>query len=119
MENRWNIDKMPGTGPLPEAVVSPIDGAEMVRVPAGEFTMGISQEELYHISMLEDRENPVFATEVPAQNVYLEDYSKSLVPRLSGLFPPTLCGSGSCIGISTRKPGIGLGPGQLLPAAGE
>ncbi len=65
---------MPGTGTCPEAVVSPVDGAEMVCVPAGDFTMGISQEELYHIFMLQDRENPAFATEVPAQNVYLEDY---------------------------------------------
>ena len=74
LENHWNIDKMPGTGTLPEVVVSPVDGAEMVCVPAGDFTMGISQEELYHIFMLQDRENPAFATEVPAQNVYLEDY---------------------------------------------
>ena len=61
-------------GSLPEAVVAPIDGAEMVRVPAGEFTMGMTQEEIYQIFLLDDRENPVFATEIPVRRVYLDSF---------------------------------------------
>jgi formylglycine-generating enzyme required for sulfatase activity len=61
-------------GSLPEAVISPIDGAEMILVPAGEFTMGMTQEEIYQIFLLDDRENPVFATEIPARRVYLDSF---------------------------------------------
>ena len=65
MKKQWDTGKMPASNPLPGTIVSPIDGAEMVLIPAGEFTMGISQEELHHVFALDDRENPVFATEVP------------------------------------------------------
>ena len=74
MEIRWNINSQIGVGPLPEKLVSPIDGAEMVRVPKGSFIQGISEEELVQITLLDDRVNPLFATEVPARSVYLEDY---------------------------------------------
>ena len=74
MEDRWNISKGLGPGPLPENIVSPIDGAEMVLVPKGPFIMGISQEELLQIFTLDQRQNPVFATEIPARTAYLEDY---------------------------------------------
>ena len=74
MEKLWDIGKMPGSGALRQTIVSPIDGAEMVHIPAGEFTMGISEEDLYHIFLLDDRENPIFATEVPAQKVNLQAY---------------------------------------------
>ena len=42
MESHWNIIKDLGPEPFPETVVSPVDGAEMVLVPKGPFTMGIS-----------------------------------------------------------------------------
>ena len=71
MDDNWDIGKIAGSGSLPESVVSPIDGAEMVIVPEGEFKMGISEEELYQIFILDDRENPVFASEAPARKVYL------------------------------------------------
>jgi len=70
LDDNWDIGKMAGTGSPPDSLVSPIDGAEMVIVPEGEFTMGISEEELYQIFILDDRENPVFASEAPARNVY-------------------------------------------------
>jgi formylglycine-generating enzyme required for sulfatase activity len=57
-----------------QTIISPIDGAEMVLVPQGEFTMGVSQEELFHIMMLDQRENPIFATETPARTIFLDDY---------------------------------------------
>ena len=41
MEDTWNLRDMLVQGSLPEAVVAPIDGAEMVLVPASEFTMGM------------------------------------------------------------------------------
>jgi len=52
LEIRWDISEL-GSGPPPETVVCPIDGAEMVLVPKGQFTMGITPEELRHIFMLE------------------------------------------------------------------
>ena len=74
MKERWNINSQIGVGPLPETIVSPIDRAEMVWVPKGSFTQGISEEELVQITLLDERINPLYATEVPARSVYLEDY---------------------------------------------
>lgn len=74
MENDRDIIKMMGTGALPDTIVSPVDGAEMVLVPAGEFTMGLNEEELNHIFILDELENPIFATEAPAEVIYLESY---------------------------------------------
>ena len=74
MANHWDISKISEAGILPETLVSPIDGAEMVLVPEGEFTMGISREELHHIMMLDQRENPVFATETPSRSIHLSAY---------------------------------------------
>jgi len=74
LEKRWDIDKGANADALPQTIVSPVDGAEMVLVPAGEFTMGIDQEELYQLFILDDRENPVFATEVPATRINLDAY---------------------------------------------
>ena len=65
---------------LPETIVAPIDGAEMVLVPAGEFTMGMDPAEIYQIFLLDDRENPVFATETPARKVYLNAYYMDRYP---------------------------------------
>ncbi|UCF56519.1 MAG: SUMF1/EgtB/PvdO family nonheme iron enzyme [Deltaproteobacteria bacterium] len=74
MENHWDISMELGSGPLPESVVCPLDGAEMVLVPKGPFTMGITEEELRQIFILDQRQNPVFATEIPARPVHLEAY---------------------------------------------
>ena len=74
MKDKWDIRKMLGPGPLPKAVIAPIDSAEMVLVPAGEFTMGMSEEEVYQIFLLDNRENPVFATEIPARRMYLDSF---------------------------------------------
>ena len=46
----------------------------MVLVPAGPFTMGITEQELLQIFMLDQRQTPVFITEVPPRNVDLETY---------------------------------------------
>lgn len=61
-------------GSPPDTIVSPTDSAEMVRVPAGEFTMGISEQELLRIFTLDQRQTPIFATEVPARKRRLPDY---------------------------------------------
>ena len=74
METRWNISEMLGTGQYPETIISPIDGAEMVFIAPGEFTVGISQEELAQIFMLDRAENAVFATEVPERTVHLAGF---------------------------------------------
>lgn len=61
-ESRWDISRDIGSGALPQVLVAPIDGAEMVLVPAGEFVMGTTQEELRQIFLLDQRETPVFLT---------------------------------------------------------
>ena len=52
---------MLGSGPIPQTIIAPIDGAEMVWVPAGDFIKGISEAELAQIYLLDNNENPVFA----------------------------------------------------------
>ena len=74
MDSRWDISEMLGTGPYPDTLVSPIDHAEMVLVPAGDFIKGITEEELAHLFLLDKSENPVFATEVYARKVYLKNF---------------------------------------------
>ena len=74
MANRWDIKNIKDSSLLPDTMVAPIDGAEMVLVPAGEFIMGMDQEDIYQIFKLDDRENPVFATEAPSQTMYLDNY---------------------------------------------
>ena len=74
MENRWDISKELGSGPFPENIVCPVDGAEMVLVPKGPFTMGITEQELRRIFMMDQRQTPIFVTETPARTVDLEAY---------------------------------------------
>lgn len=70
----WDIRRELGGGPLPESIVSPVDRAEMVLVPRGPFTMGISQRELDAVFRIDQRQNPVFATEVPARRLNVESF---------------------------------------------
>jgi serine/threonine-protein kinase len=74
VENNWDILKMLGEGPFPKTVVSPIDGAEMVLVPGGSFKMGLTQEQFVQISLLEQKLNPIFATEVPQRILNMDAY---------------------------------------------
>ena len=61
-------------GNLPETLVAPVDRAEMVRVPAGDFTKGITEEELAQVFLLANHENPVFTSETPSFKVFLKDF---------------------------------------------
>ena len=74
MQNHWDITQAPDSESLPETIISPADGAEMVLVPQGEFSMGISREEVHQIMMLDQRENPMYASETPARTVHLKSY---------------------------------------------
>ena len=74
MKNHWTIIKEPESESLPQNIVSPVDGAEMVLVPEGYFTAGTSEKDFINICLLEESFNPVFATEVPDRKVYLESY---------------------------------------------
>ena len=67
MNADWDITEMLGSGPYPDTIISPIDHAEMVFVPAGNFIKGITEEELAHLFLLDKSENPIFATEVSAR----------------------------------------------------
>ena len=64
----------------PETIISPIDGAEMVLVPEGNFIMGITQEDLYKILLLDERENPIFATVMPSRAIHLRSYYMDRYP---------------------------------------
>ncbi|MFC1516156.1 formylglycine-generating enzyme family protein [Thermodesulfobacteriota bacterium] len=74
MKNNWDITENLGTEPLPENIVSPVDKAEMVRVPEGPFTAGTSEADFIKLCLLEEKFNPVFATEVPAKTVHMDSF---------------------------------------------
>ena len=74
MTSKWDISNDIGARPFPESIVSPIDAAEMVFVQEGQFTMGITEGELSQIFMLDERQTPIFATELPARTVHLDAY---------------------------------------------
>ncbi len=78
--NFWSIANLVKSPLLPPKVVSPIDCAEMVLIPAGEFTMGISESELHQVFILGDSQNPVFTAETPARKIMLEDYYIDIHP---------------------------------------
>ena len=63
MKNRWDIKKQIDPGQFPDKVISPVDGAEMVLIPEGDFIMGISEEQLVQMFLLDQKWNPVFSTE--------------------------------------------------------
>lgn len=70
----WDVSDFINDGQWPQSIVSPTDGAEMVFIPAGTFSMGISENELKQIFILDQRQNPVFITELPPREVYLDNY---------------------------------------------
>jgi iron(II)-dependent oxidoreductase len=70
----WDISDTIGLGSPPPTLLSPIDGAEMVLVPEGLFTMGLSQSELLQIFTLDQRQNPIFATEYPTRQIELNAF---------------------------------------------
>ncbi len=70
-ESRWDLYSQVGSGPLPQIIVAPIDGAEMVLVPGGPFIMGSTAEDLRQVFLLDQRETPVFLTELPARKVHV------------------------------------------------
>ncbi len=79
-ENFWSITNLINTPSFPPSITSPIDCAEMVLVPAGEFIMGTTENELKHIFILDQSQNPVFMTEAPARKVSLDNYYIDLHP---------------------------------------
>ncbi|MFC1823202.1 formylglycine-generating enzyme family protein [Thermodesulfobacteriota bacterium] len=74
MSESWTISKDPSEGLFPETIISPIDKAEMVFIPAGSFTMGITPEELLQIFLIDERQTPIFVTEIPARSVHLDAF---------------------------------------------
>jgi iron(II)-dependent oxidoreductase len=80
MERNWEIWEYAQGTSLPSRIVSPYDQSEMALIPSGEFTFGIDEQELMQIFALDSKKNPVFATEVPARNVFLNDYYIDVYP---------------------------------------
>ena len=79
-ENFWSVTDLVQASPYPPKIISPIDSVEMVLIPAGEFTMGISESELNQVFILDGSQNPVFMTEVPSRKVTLESYYIDIHP---------------------------------------
>ena len=76
----WSVENLVQGPPFPSRIVSPVDSVEMVLVPGGEFTMGITENELNQVFILDGSQNPVFMTEVPARKMILEDYYIDIHP---------------------------------------
>jgi formylglycine-generating enzyme required for sulfatase activity len=74
MKKEWNIINEIGDSSFPSEIQSPYDDVAMILIPEGSFTMGIDKEELMQVFALDGKENPVFATEVPAREVQLDAY---------------------------------------------
>ncbi len=79
-ENVWSVEDLGPAPSLPPKVISPVDNAEMVLVPAGEFIMGISEEELKQIFVLDGSQNAVFVTEVPRRKLSWENFYIAIHP---------------------------------------
>jgi len=64
-----------GGAAFPATRVNPKDGAEMVLVPAGEFLMGTSEEDIAAwLAAHPTDERELFADELPQRSVYLDAY---------------------------------------------
>ncbi len=79
-ENVWSVEDLGPAPSLAPKIISPVDNAEMVLVPAGEFIMGISEEELKQIFVLDGSQNAVFVTEVPRRKLSLENFYIDIHP---------------------------------------
>lgn len=109
MDRRWNILEEIGGPPFPPEIRSPHDGALMVLVPGGTFTMGIDREELLQIFALDGKENPIFATEVPAREVDTGPYYVDKYPVTNAQYSRFLVETGH------RKPLLWQQPGWSHP----
>jgi len=74
LQTRWDLKKDIYAHNLPDTIVSPIDGAEMVLIPEGRFIMGITEEQLIQIYLLDQKWNQLFITETPERTVHLQSY---------------------------------------------
>ena len=73
----WTVDAplQPAKETLPATKINPIDGAEMVLVPAGEFLMGSTEEEVATwIKFHRNQKREWFISEIPQHKVYLDSY---------------------------------------------
>jgi len=107
MDQDWNILEHIGESPLPPQIQSPHDGAVMMLIPAGPFTMGIDQEELIQIFALDGKENPVFATEVPAKEVRTDAYYIDKYPVTNAQYDRFLSQTGHRDPMLWGQPGWG------------
>ena len=74
MGSDWEVSDICGLGPLHPTIVCPVDRAEMVLVAAGEFTLGMTERDVARVFVMDRRQNPLFATEIPARTVHLDSY---------------------------------------------
>ena len=74
MKKDWDIWEFVRGGSLPGKIISPYDHVEMVFVQAGKFAFGIDEPDLVQIFALDGKTNPIFMTEAPSKQVFLDDY---------------------------------------------
>ncbi|MBW2058817.1 MAG: SUMF1/EgtB/PvdO family nonheme iron enzyme [Deltaproteobacteria bacterium] len=105
MKREWNILEQTGGPPFPAEIRSPHDDALMILIPEGPFTMGIDRDELMQIFALDGKENPVFATEVPARQVHTEAYYIDKYPVTNAQYERFLLETGHRIPLLWEQPG--------------
>ncbi len=69
-----------GVDPLPKRIVWEKDGKEMALIPAGPFTMGITEQEAHRLAREWDIDKKEFLTETPQREVTLGTYYMDLTP---------------------------------------
>ena len=133
----WDILDHIGEQPFPPEIHSPYDGAPMIAIPEGPFTMGIDKEEVVQIYALDGKENPVFATEVPARQVHVDAFYIDKYPVTNRQYERFLTETGHRTPMLWRRAGwdgpdqpvVGLGwndartyaawAGKLLPSEAQ
>jgi formylglycine-generating enzyme required for sulfatase activity len=73
--------------PMSFTIISPIDGAEMILIPAGEFLMGTSDEQIKELlRQFPSWKREWFANERPQHRVYLDDFYIDKYPVTNAQF---------------------------------
>jgi len=73
--------------PLLSTIISPVDGAEMLLIPKGEFLMGTSDEQINELLLqFPAWKREGFASEQPQHRVYLDDFYIDKYPVTNARF---------------------------------
>jgi formylglycine-generating enzyme required for sulfatase activity len=94
----------PQPSPLSSTIISPIDGAEMILIPAGEFIMGTSDEQIKELlRQFSYWKREQFANEQPQHRVYLDEFYIDKYPVTNAQFERFVKATGYKAGDDWRK----------------